>query len=424
MADITINSASSGFLYREGQRAGIYWKTPLVGYCFDIDDAGDLNYYKTTDGGQTFTPGEVSGNVVVGFDTWADWNTPGNTGTKIHIAYFDSSGATDTIRYCYLDTATDTVGGDTAIANCGGDGTFYGVSFEHFAITITRTVGGNLHMAYRCADSTQAPTSESYLSANEGVTWSQDSTGPGNIKLFESTPAYDVALLFPSTEADSNDTWALYWDSTASEISLKVYDASEGKWATEASIASSMTQGGASYIQMDGAIRHSDGHLIAAAWNLVDNAAADLMVWDINGAASITAKTNVITNTAEYAQCSIFIDQSTDDIYVAYFGGTTWTADVHCLYKKSTDGGANWGDQTQISVTNDDLRWVSAGCMHPTLGGRFMPIWFNDDLDDVVTNYDNSVQVDGWVGNFWGVSVPSNIWGIEKWNVGNVCGVS
>jgi len=121
-----------------------------------------------------------------------------------------------------------------------------------------------------------------------------------------------------------------------------------------------------------------------------------LKVWDINGAASITAKTNVITDTAEYFLVSVFINQVNDDIYVAYVGGTAAHSEVAALYKKSVDGGANWGGQQALQAdAEDDERWISAGAMNAAWGGKFQPYWFDDDDDDLFTNVDNGVSIPG-----------------------------
>ncbi|GAI44710.1 unnamed protein product, partial [marine sediment metagenome] len=199
-------------------------------------------------------------------------------------------------------------------------------------------------------------------------------------------------LLFPGNEADNQDVWAIFWDASADEISLKTYDDSGNSWS-EQLISASMTESSA-HLQMDGAVRLSDGHLIFAAWSQYDNAAADLMVWDINGAGSITAKTNVITDTAEYFAVSVFINQVNDDIYVAYVGGTTAGSLVAAFYQKSVDGGASWGGQTALQAdAEDDMRWISAGAIKAAWGGKFQPFWFNDDANELLTNTDNGISI-------------------------------
>ncbi|GAH20919.1 unnamed protein product, partial [marine sediment metagenome] len=199
-------------------------------------------------------------------------------------------------------------------------------------------------------------------------------------------------LLFPGNEADNQDVWATFWDASANEISLKTYDDSENSWS-EQLISASMIETGHT-LQMDGQIRLSDGHLIFAAWSQYDNADSDLMVWDINGAGSITAKTNVITDTAEYFLVSVFINQVNDDVYVAYVGGTAAGSLVKALYKKSVDDGANWGSEIALQAdAEDNEKWISAGAAKVAWGGKFQPVWFNDDDNDLFTNVDNGISI-------------------------------
>ncbi|GAH63943.1 unnamed protein product, partial [marine sediment metagenome] len=89
-----------------------------------------------------------------------------------------------------------------------------------------------------------------------------------------------------------------------------------------------------------------------------------------------------------------------DDIYVAYTGGTDTTSLVAAFYQKSVDGGASWGGQAALQAdVEDDERWISAGAMKASWGGKFQPFWFNDDLNDLFTNTDNGVLI-------WAVSLP------------------
>jgi len=387
MADITIEAAAYSTLYKIAQRGGIFWTSPTVGYVIYTDSAYDLKYRKTEDGGATWGGAfNIKTGNVLQYDCWADWQTVGDAGTKIHIAYIDTDS--NDVRYVYLDTSDDSVGGDNQIEACQGTGTMYtaAVARINWYVTITKTRGGNLAVALRYKDDTLEDFFGFYTSP-DATTWTSEASP------WEAN-ASDYVLLFPGNEADNQDLWAAFWDATANEISLKTYDDSGNSWS-EQLISADMTET-VNYLQMDGTIRLSDGHLIFAAWSQYDNAASDLMVWDINGSGSITAKTNVITNTAEYFLVSVFINQVNDDIYIAYVGGTAAGSLVVAFYQKSVDGGANWGGQQALQAdVEDDERWISAGAMKATWGGKFQPVWFNDDINDLFTNTDNGISIAG-----------------------------
>jgi hypothetical protein len=385
MADVVIETSVSTYTYTLAKRCGIFWASFAVGYVIYGDSLYDLKYRKTGDGGATWGAAvNIRTGRVIRYDCWADWQTVGDVGTKIHIAYLDTDS--DDVRYVYLDTSDDTIGGDVQIEACQGTGAFdlsYGPSYH--GLSVTKTRGGNLAVVLRYTDTTPLVFYGFYTSP-DATTW--------NSKTAPWEAAADYILLFPGNEADNQDIWATFWDLSADEISLKTYDDSGNSWS-EQLISASMVES-IGYLQMDGTIRLSDGHLIFAAWDDYGAAAnpVDLMVWDINGAGSITAKTNVLTNSVESFLVSVFVNQVNGDIYVAYIKGTDITSLVAAFYQKSVDGGANWGGQAALQAdAEDDERWISAGAMKASWGGKFQPFWFNDDLNDLFTNTDNGILI-------------------------------
>ena len=402
MADVAIETNVLSYSDTSYIRGGPFWTSATVGYVIYEDSEYDIKYRKTSDGGATWGDAQnIRTGSVFTFDCWADWQTSGDTGTKIHIVYMD--GDTDDVRYCYLNTSTDTVGGDDLIEHCPGDNgdILFSSSRCEQSISITKTRGGKIAVAYHYYDFLNAGYTKFLMSA-DGDTWI------GKNYPYEDVNYNDYLLLFPANLADADDLWALFWDTSASEISLKTFDYSADSWS-EASIASSMAYS-SKYLQMDGAVRFSDGHLIVAAWSQYDNAASDLKVWDITDASTITAKTNIITDEAESFLASVFINQNTNDIYVTYVSGLAAQSSVQVFYQKSTDGGANWGGETAMQAdAEDDERWVSAGAVKKEWGGKFQPFWFNDDLDDLFCNRSRAISIaavgGGWSGEFCGVSV-------------------
>jgi len=378
MADITIEAAAHTTLFYEAVRVGPVWIGEDTAYVFYIDSNADLVYRKTVNGGANWDAAvSIKVGVIECLSIWFDKWTPGDGGTKIHIAYMDT-GSHD-VLYRSLDTGTDTLSAEVIIFN--------GVSAELGGwnvniADITKSRGGNLYCGFWIDNDGE---NGFYRSVDGGATWT------ARTALADGTEV-DLILLVPGAEADTNDIWCFYWDVNAWAISLKVYDDSGNSWA-ETAIGGSMVAS-TSYYQMSAATRTSDNHVILAAWNAVNTATADLMVWDIGGAGSIVAKTNVLTNTPEAALCAVFINQQNDDIYVAYLKGTDWTTLVGAYYKKSVDGGVNWGAETALSAdAEDNLGAIWAGHSVGDDGGYFMPVWFNDDLNDLITNVANAVAI-------------------------------
>ena len=406
MADVTIEAAAGSETRGKALRGGPFWTSPTVGYVIYYTGAYDLVYRKTVNGGANWGAAQVVAAAAacnaLSYDCWADWQTSGDAGTKIHIAYISLD--LNQIRYVYLNTSDDSVGGDDLIEACQGTGTLQNLTgYGQTTVSISKTRGGNLVVAFEYRDS--APTFfSSFYTSLDGDTWTSK-TSPYEGVLGDS------CLLFPGNEADNQDVWGIYRDASTDEISLKTFDDSGNSWSEQAISGGMIRQ--VLYMQMDGAIRLSDGHLILAAWSGYNVATADLMTWDINGAGSITAKTNIITDTAEYALVSVFVNQANDDIYVAYAGGTDFTTLVKVFYQLSQNGGANWDGQAAMQANlEDDERWISAGAVKKVWGGKFQPVWFNDDLNDLFTNTDNGISIAavvaaGWSHKFLGVANAS-----------------
>lgn len=207
----------------------------------------------------------------------------------------------------------------------------------------------------------------------------------------------DGQRLYPANLADANDIWCVFHDISANELSLKTYDDSGDSWA-ETSVATSIADSTTHpYAVFSAAVRHSDGHLLVAAWSEFDTATADLLVWDITDSGTITAKTNVSTNVDDMGYVALFINQQTDEVYVAQFGintggntaGTSWVA----YYYLSDDGMATWGAQTPYSTTADDYRVITAGHSVGDDGGWFMPVFFDDDDNDIFVDDQFGVEI-------------------------------
>lgn len=387
MADITIENDCG-----TSQKGGVVSRnlvfiSSTVGYAFYIEGTSEsTEYRKTTNGGASWGS-PVSLNDVAGtlewITIWYDKWTPSDTGTKIHIWWFETTN--DDVLHRTLDTSGDSLSSPVVVFN--GASASSTPTAQWLNGTKAKT-NGYLYVFFDIDGGTETGF---YRSTDGGANWTSRASP------FEATA--DYILLFPSNLADPNDIWGLYDDVSTNEVTLKSYDNSGDSWSESAVITTLVESTQVNTrIQMNGSIRLSDGHLIFVACNNYNNAANDIECWDITstgGVGSKTQLTNVVTNVADCNGACIFIDQNTNDLYVAYLGnedGTeAWTTDTKAYYKKSTDDGSTWGSQTALGVTGDDLRTI---CVD--LGGtntRFYPGWYNDDLFDFVGNFDNSVAI-------------------------------
>ncbi|KKK47143.1 hypothetical protein LCGC14_3158180, partial [marine sediment metagenome] len=173
MADVTIDAAAANGLYNRSLRGGIFWTSPTVGYVVYLNFTQDLVYRKTADGGANWGAAQVVAAAAacnaVSYDCWADWQTSGDAGTKIHIAYISID--LNQIRYVYLDTSDDSVAGDDLIEACQGTGTIQAAAgYGYTTVSISKTRGGNLVVALEYRDST--PTYfNSFYTSPDADTW-------------------------------------------------------------------------------------------------------------------------------------------------------------------------------------------------------------------------------------------------------------
>jgi hypothetical protein len=374
MADITIDD-SIDTATANAMRALVY-VTETVGYMFFIEvTTSFLRYAKTTDGGASWGGvTTLSGVVTRAIDVWFDKWTSGNSGTTIHV--FSIDGTAHDVKYDSLDTAADTIGttrvvfaGASAVAGIG------------LFVSGTRARGGNLECVYNMDDGTESGL---YRSIDAGVNWT--------IRTNPIEAASDWAMLFPGNESDNQDVWMLYLDASADELSLKVHaDAADSNAEAAIMPVIENTTNLTGQYPFSGSVRHSDGHLIVAAWSARDSATGDFRTFDITSAAAITELTALATDKDDSYYPGVHIDQSTNAIYVAYIGkldgSETLDSAAGVYYAKSTDGGTTWIKDLPYSAAVSDWRnlWT------PPSGPRFAVAWRDISAVDLVTNVDNSI---------------------------------
>ncbi len=348
-----------------------------IHYVFYVSAFVDLFFSRSIDGGATWSaPTTIHSGNVMKFQVWYDRWTPGDTGTVIHIILVDS---VDRLSYYSLNTDGDILGAELVIDSPVVSST---VLYVVEQVTIAKSCGGNLLVQY-WGDA--AGSHGCWRSVDGGASWVERTDGADGNDV-------DFVMMFPGNEDDDNDFWMVYLDTSANELSLKTYDDSADSWS-EAVIIAGISES-AVFWQYAAAIRHSDKHLILATWTDIDDVAADILTFDINGGASIVAMADVVTNLAESGNTCLTINQQNDDVYVGYNKGGVWAATVDSVYKVSTDGMVTWGAEQPMSENAaDDYRALSSTLSIDDDGGKFLPVWFNDDLDDMFCNVNNSVSI-------------------------------
>lgn len=379
MADTTVEG-----LVKDSQNYipmwGPYWISTSVGIIVYVDAGIDLSFTETADGGVTWAETEIVAGQVQSVAVWFDQETPGDTGTLLHVTWLDS--ADETAYYITIDISDGTLGTQRTVDS---GLTVSGQPFEN-RTSITKTVSGNIIAAFK----TTAEL-ECYKSSDNFATAGTDIADP-----FETTSDFDFLLLFPADTADNDDAAAIFWDRSANEISVKMWDDSVGDW-TETLISGSMVPDAAD-INMDAVVRLSDNHILLVAHSNDDDAGDDLMAWDLTvddiDSPTVTAKTNVVTNQAESGQAGIIINQQNDDVYVAYLKGGTWYDTVDVVYHKSSDGMGTWGSEEAYSeAAADDNRYVHGGRTVGSSGGRIQFAFYNEDLTEIFVNLVNDIEI-------------------------------
>jgi hypothetical protein len=367
MADVTVHPAIVTAQARAPR--SLVFISDLVGYQFVLQN-GTFSYRKTTDGGATWgatvTWDQNAGTGTVAFDVWYDQWTPGDTGTRIHTWWFDTGF--DVVNYRALQTTTDTAAvGSTVFTGASavaGRGAF---------VSGTKTRSGYLYCAYDM-DAGAERGFHRHTSGGSGA-WS------ANLATTFVEATLDTCLLFPASgTGDDNDCWALYYDASALALTLKLWDSSAATQVESATIGVAHTDGATDLTGQygyAGSVRHSDGHLIVAALSGRDVAASTHQVFDLTDTSTITTKTAIAASTDDHYYPQVCIDQSTDNIYVAYNGkrdgSEVLDTTTKVYYTKSTDGGTTWtaGDTAYMEGAAAAVLQVWT----PLSGLRFYAVW-------------------------------------------------
>lgn len=348
-------------------------------YTLFVDSLGALAIRKSDDGGVSWgLPVIVHLGLISKFSVWYEPWTPGDFGTLIHIVVLDATG--NSLSYYNFNVSSDALSGEveidtpTVVAS-----TLYNAN----QVAIAKARGGNLLIQY-WGDA--IGSRGCWRSIDNGASWAARTDGAdGNL--------VDFVMMFPGNETDDQDMWMLYLDVSVNALSLKTYDDDANSWS-ESAIVGGITES-TQFWQIAGAMRHSDNHLLIAIWTIVDAPTADILTFDVAGGASITPTANVVTDQDESGSVCLTIDQQSGDVYVGYNKGGTWLSSVDSVYHKSEDGMSTWGaEQAMSENASDDYRNVSSTLSIGDVGGKFLPVWENEDLNDLLCNVNNAVSID------------------------------
>jgi hypothetical protein len=371
VADVTIGTIDTETA--RGRRAVVF-VTDQIGYQFSIASTGQFVWQKTTNGGVSWgsglQPDSLGATTAIAFDVWFDQWTPGDTGTLIHLWWFNSTA--DDVYYRTIDTGnSDALGtlrvvfaGATAVA---GRGAF---------VSGTKTGSGYLYCAY---DIDAGAERGFHRSTDGGTTWS------ANLSTTFVEATLDEVLLFPAMNTgDLNDCLAIYYDVSVFTLTMKLWDSSGAVAGESGTILNNLNHNTTDLVAQfnyAASIRHSDGKLFLVADNSYDVATADRVCWELDctgpAAFTITPKTNITTNIANTYYPQVFIDQTTGDIYVPYNGARTGLEALptatKVYYTKSTDGGTTWtaGDTAYMEGAAAAVVQVWT----PLMGPRFYVTW-------------------------------------------------
>ncbi len=381
MADTNIETAPVGTLETHGASGlwGPFWTDDQNGAIVFINTNRDITARRTTNGGTSWGAQAVGETLTsqISLSCWFDRQTPNDTtGTKIHCCYGDDGS--NSIRYAAYDISTDTWSTPVQVDTPGTiDSANSAYSF------VVKSRDGQIVIGQVLS----TVSSGAYKAASPYTSWS------ATANPFESNAVDQVWGVCGNT-SDPKDIGIFFWDVSANQISIKMYDDSANTW-TETLITGTGFTESAAFKQMGTTMRLSDGHAIMAAWNAFDVSTADMDVFDVNpttiATVSFSTLTQPITNQDNSAMVQPFINQQNNHIYVIYGEGTNPTSDLHIKWKRSTDNGSSWeAAVTYSDGTQDDYRLIGPTAM-AAASGRLQPCWFDDDDVDLFINLDNDV---------------------------------
>lgn len=342
-----------------------------------------------------------SGNLLSRDAIPADWMAAASGGTKAKAGTWTLTGlaniATSDIGHFRIFAAGSpdvcVAQGDVTATGGGGAMTVDNISLaaaqvfngatavagRGVFVSGAKMLDGKLYCAY---DIDAGAEKGFHRSTDAGVTWSASLSAT----FVEAT--VDQCMLFPAANTgDAADCLAIYHDASTDQLTMKMWDSSAAAALESAftlgDVVVENTSDGIGQYLFSGTIRHSDGHLLVSLLSERDVTGFSHQFYDCNRtntAFEATLKTSVVASgdaADDHYYPSVFIDQGTDDIYVAYTGkrdgSETLGTSAKVYYTKSTDGGATWsaGDTAYMEGAAAAVLQTWA----PLMGPRFGVSW-------------------------------------------------
>lgn len=299
------------------------WYDASTVFVFYVNASDAFSYIKSTDAGATWgteVPIQSAGGCVDSDIFYERWTNVAND-PIVHLAYHYDSVPRG-IYYRQLNLATEVLTAAVyayALPAAPADGST--------SVGVARN--GDIHLS-----SSSPGASQHYISTDGGTSFVA-SGATLNIAYGE-----QVRFWPDASSVDTADMIALWDDTSATQVVASYWDDSAGTW-TDVVVDSDWNglAGNAS------AYNRTNGHIEVI---IFDNDATPntLRAWDIYGA-TVTAKTNVLTEVADTYEASLSVSPE-GYVFAAYARGSGSSGIVY--YKKSTDGMVTWGAETAYST--------------------------------------------------------------------------
>lgn len=350
-----------------------------TGYSFYVNSGGECSYSKTTDGGSSWGTAVTvdSQTDCTSIAVWYDQWTPGDAGTRIHVATIDVG--VDDIWYRSFNTADDTF--DNTIFNISDNATYGGtlVVGANY-VSITKSTTGALYAAT--------------MDASDSIVMRCTATCTTDTNWSENSPTFavgiDQPILLPQA---SGAVMLLQWDVSADDLQHKIFSSGsvwDTSWTTIEANAAANTTYDASF----GAVIDPSSfevYLVAADDASTLGTDDDVKVWRYS-AGAWGARTDVVSASAcaGVSDCGITgakiaWDETTGYLYVIYTAqstpGTATTGNVY--WKYSTDAGSTWSAEFGPVYSSNDNIYGTNASLKPTSNERIYSTWYAATPDDL-----------------------------------------